>query len=63
MRKNKVLKAITAIAGVIFTLSVLSLDTPSWLPTIATVISGAWLIVFGLCNGWFEGVGENAVHK
>lgn len=62
MRKNKVLKAITALAGVIFTLSVLSLDTPSWTPTIATVISGAWLVLFGLANGWLE-VSANAVHK
>ena len=55
--KNMVLKTITWIMGIIFVLSMLSLDTPfspSWVPTITMVASMAWLALFGLANGWFE---------
>ena len=49
-----ILISITWIMGIICLLSVLSIDSPSWIPTIALVISMAWLIPFGFANGWFE---------
>ena len=49
-----VLETITWIMGIICLLSALSLNSPTWTPTIALVVSMAWLIPFGLLNGWFE---------
>lgn len=49
-----ILLSITWIMGIICLLSVLSIDSPTWIPTIALVISAAWLIPFGYANGWFE---------
>ena len=52
--KNLILKAITVLATVLFFVSILALDNGLWTPTIMLVISGVWLIVYGLANGWFE---------
>lgn len=52
--KNFILKTITWIMGIICILSVCSIDSPTWIPTIALVVSMAWLIPFGFANGWFE---------
>ncbi len=52
--KNFILKLITAIALTVCGLSAFSLDAGSWIPTITLVASSAWLIPFGLANGWFE---------
>lgn len=52
--KNFILKTVTGIALLIFFISAAALDNGSWIPTIMLVISGAWLTVFGLANGWFE---------
>ncbi len=52
--KNFVLKAITYFAGAVCLLSALSLDSPTWVPTITMCISGAWLVLYGIANNWFE---------
>jgi len=52
--KKFILKLITAIALTVWFLSAFSLDAGSWIPTIMLVASSAWLIPFGLANGWFE---------
>ena len=52
--KNFILKFITWVAGILFILSAGSLDSGNWIPTITLIISGIWLALFGLANGWFE---------
>ncbi len=52
--KNFILKIIKWIALIIFSLSAFSLDSGSLVPTITLAISGIYLIIFGLANGWFE---------
>ncbi len=48
--KNKILKAITAIAGVLMVLSMCAMDSDSWLPFIVYVSCIAWLGVFTEVN-------------
>lgn len=58
--KKIILKGITYIMGIVCLLSELSLDSePYLIPAITLVISGAWLWIFGLANGWFETAGED----
>ena len=49
MRK-KVLKAITIIAAIMFTLSVCSLDSDSYIPHILALVSLAYLGLFNYAN-------------
>ena len=56
--KNFILKTVTWFMGTVWILSALSIDSPTWTPTITLIISGAWLALFGLANGWFEIIKE-----
>lgn len=48
--KNKVLKTITGIAGVLALLSIMCLDSESWIPVIVLGICMAWLGLFLYAN-------------
>ena len=45
-----ILKAITALAGIIFMLSAFAVDSDSWIPFIICMASGAWLGFMALAN-------------
>jgi hypothetical protein len=60
---KKILKAVTAIMALIFMVSVCSLDNPSWLPTIAMIVSFAWLALYGAANGYFEVGADNVQNR
>jgi hypothetical protein len=48
--KNKILKAITYLAGVAFIFGGSALDSQSWLPVIICGVSLAWLALFYVAN-------------
>lgn len=48
--KNRILKTITAIAGILSFLAILSLDSESWIPAIVLGICMAWLGLFLFAN-------------
>lgn len=48
--KNRILKTITAITGILSFLAILSLDSESWIPAIVLGICMAWLGLFLLAN-------------
>lgn len=48
--KNKVLKTITGITGVLAFLSIMCLDSESWIPVIVLIICMAWLGLFLYAN-------------
>lgn len=52
--KNKIIKTITAIAGAVWFLSLLTVDCVSLVPFAVFMLSTAWLAYVGWCNGWFE---------
>ena len=44
--KNKILKAITGLAGATFTLGVCCLDSASNIPFAVCLVSGGWIVAF-----------------
>ena len=48
--KNRILRTITAIAGILAFLSILCLDSESWIPSIVLGVCMAWLGLFLLAN-------------
>ena len=48
--KKKVLKAITIIAAIMFTLSICSLDSDSYIPTIIAFVCEGWLALMAYAN-------------
>lgn len=48
--KNKILKTITILAGVLMFISICCLDSESWIPAIVLGICMAWLGLFLLAN-------------
>ena len=48
--KNKILKILTAINGLVFTLGVVTVDSISLIPSVAVAISGLYLILFVKAN-------------
>ena len=53
--KNFVLKTVTWIAGIVFVLSILSLDSPNFvLPVVCLMVSMLWLAVFSWANGYMD---------
>lgn len=60
MKKNIILYAITAAMALLFCWGISCLDSDNsvlHIPILAMAISGAWLVVFGIANGWFLKVG------
>lgn len=51
--KNIVIKTITYISGIVFMISVCSVDSESWIPIAPMIVSGLWLTVYAYCNGYF----------
>ena len=49
--KNKVLKAITWVASMVFIFSACELDSDSYIPHIICTVCLAWLLPFVLING------------
>ena len=49
---NFMLKATAWIMGIVWIVSACLLDSASWVPFIACVITGAWLCTFAYANGW-----------
>lgn len=49
--KNFILKSITWCAGVLFMISVCAADSPSWIPSIVSMVCMAWLALFAYANG------------
>lgn len=47
---DKVIIAITVVAGIVFLLSASALDSESWTPTIMCICSLAWLSAFTWAN-------------
>jgi hypothetical protein len=48
--KNKILKAISGVAAMVFITSGCALDSQSWLPYIVCGVSLAWLVLFFIAN-------------
>lgn len=42
----KAYKVLTAIVGIIFIVAISALDSETWVPTIALIITGIWLTVY-----------------
>jgi hypothetical protein len=49
--KNKLLKAITWIAGAAFIVSSVCLDSDTWIPAAILLLSMGWLFLMALANG------------
>ena len=47
---NAILWIITYSAFMVFLLSLASMDSDSWLPPVALIVSLAWLLLFALAN-------------
>lgn len=45
----------------VFILSILALDSESWLPTITLIISGGWLTLVAWVNDWLYSGTEDGV--
>lgn len=54
-----IFKALNILVGFICMASLCAVDSPSWMPTIAFVLSGAYLGFLAYRNGWMYG-GEGA---
>ena len=52
--KKRILKTIAIIMGFIFMVSASALDSLTWIPTIMTVVSGLWLVLYAYANGAFD---------
>lgn len=50
MVKNVILKVVTAIALIVFMLSVIALDSDSYIPFFTGMGSGLWLLGFAIAN-------------
>ncbi len=50
--RNYILKTFTLIMGIVFMLSICSLDSDSWIPFVAIAISGGWLWLYAWANGY-----------
>ncbi len=48
--RNKILKAVTTVAGLAFILSGCALDSQSWLPHIICGVSLLWLVLMVIAN-------------
>ena len=48
--KNMVLKSITTIAVIIDLLSIMLLDSDSWIPVVAMAICTCWIFLFAIAN-------------
>lgn len=48
--KNAVLKTITIISAIVFVLSVIALDSESYVPFYTALVSGLWLLLFAIAN-------------
>ena len=49
---KKILNFMTGIAFVLFWLSLMSIDSPSWTPFMVCIGSWGWLMVAAWRNGW-----------
>ena len=49
---GRILKTITTIMGIIFMVSICSVDSESYVPFIALLLSGTWLAFMAWANGW-----------
>ena len=56
---KKLLKAFTWFVGIVFILSVLSIDSPSGLPILTAAASGIYLMIYGHFDGWYEPTEES----
>lgn len=51
--KDIAIKAITYISGIVFMISICSVDSDSWIPIIALILSGMWLTYYAWACGYF----------
>ena len=62
---NYIIKPISCVMSLIFIISMSGLDSESWLPAIACVVSMGWLVVYawatGMLNDGCEEEGEENV--
>lgn len=49
-RKNVILKAITTVSAIVFLVSVMSIDSESYIPYYTASISLLWIILFVIAN-------------
>lgn len=52
--KNKIKNAVNWFMLILCLMSVCSVDSASWIPTLTMCGSGLWLIYAAWSNGWFE---------
>ena len=48
--KNFILKSITYVAAILFTVSACALDSATWIPAIVCLICAIWLMLFAYAN-------------
>ena len=52
--KNTFLISFTALAGLVWALSILCADSSPTVAIVMLYVSTIWLVYFGWCNGWFH---------
>lgn len=60
--KNFVARAITYISGIVFMVSICSVDSESWIPIASLIVSGLWLTFYAYLNGYLCATEKGGKH-